>query len=363
MQEPFRCAVVGGTGYVGQRLIQLLEKHPWFVCSVIVAGPRSQGLPYAKACEGRWKLPQAMPAYAKELRVHSPAELEAKARDIDFVFCAVDMEAQALIQLEERMAQLELPVISNNSANRWTPDVPLMIPELNPDHLALIHEQRKRLGTKHGFIVTKPNCSVQSFLPAIAPLRDLGLKEVFVTTFQAVSGCGRRLEDFTEIQGNVIPYISGEEEKTECEPQKIFGHFEDGQIHLESRPAISSQCLRVPVQEGHLAAIKLRFQKHCDANEILMRWRSYRPLPQRLGLPSAPKPFLRYLEADDRPQPRLDADDRAGMGITLGGLREDPILDYKFTCLSHNTIRGAAGGSILTAELLAHEGYLRHQAE
>lgn len=358
MKRKFKVGVVGATGYVGQRFVSLLENHPWFELTALAAGTRSAGKLYEEGVEGRWKLTTPIPEAAKKLLIHPSDKIESFCENVDFVFCAVDMETEPLISLEERIAKAEVPVISNNSANRWTPDVPVMIPELNHEHAKIIEVQRKRLKTKNGFIVTKPNCSVQSFLPAITPLKDLGLEQVFVTTFQAVSGAGKKLEDWPEIQGNVIPYISGEEEKTELEPLKIWGTVGEQRIELAEKPLISSQCLRVPVQEGHLAAVWIRFRKNCDANEILMRWRNFMPYPQQVGLPSAPKPFLRYLEEDDRPQPRLDALSRKGMGITIGNLREDAIQDYKFTCLSHNTIRGAAGGGVLTAELLVHDGYI-----
>ena len=361
MKNKIRVGVVGATGYVGQRFVALLNNHPWFELTALAAGLRSANKRYEEAVEGRWKMQEPLPENVKDMIIYPSEKVEEFAHKVDVVFCAVDMEAEPLISLEEEIARCEVPVVSNNSANRWTADVPIIIPEINHDHFELIEAQKQRLGTKKGFIVTKPNCSVQSFLPAITPLRDLGLEQVFVTTYQAVSGAGKLLNEWPEIQDNVIPYISGEEEKTELEPMKIWGRVEGDHIELAERPWISSQCLRVPVQEGHLAAVWIRFRKNCDANEILMRWRNYIPLPQQLGLPSAPKPFLRYLEADDRPQPKLDAGSRHGMGITIGNLREDSIQDYKFTCLSHNTIRGAAGGGILTAELLAHEGYIKSE--
>lgn len=359
VKEKLRVGVIGATGYVGQRFLTLLEHHPWFTVSVLVAGPNSAGKTYEEAVEGRWRLEVPLPEVYRKMWIYGDEDLDKICDQMDFAFCATEMEREALIVLEQHIAKHEVPVISNNSANRWTPDVPMIIPEINPDHLALIETQKRRLHTHNGFIVTKPNCSLQSFLPALTPLRDLGLESVFVTTLQAVSGAGQTLAKWPEIQANVIPYISGEEEKTELEPRKIWGELNaEGRITLSEKPIISSQCLRVPVQEGHLATVWIRFRKNFDANEILMRWRDYEPLPQQYDLPSAPKPFLRYIEDDDRPQPRLDAMSRNGMGITIGNLREDPVFDYKFTCLSHNTIRGAAGGSILTAELLTHDGYI-----
>lgn len=358
LKRKYRVGVVGATGYVGQRLVALLEDHPWFELGALAAGIHSADKTYAEAVEGRWKLPVPIPANARDLRIFPSQKLHEFCEELDFAFCAVDMEKEELITLERSLALEEIPVISNNSAHRWTSDVPMIIPEVNPEHLQILEEQKKRLGTHRGFIVTKPNCSVQSFLPALTPLRDLGLEQVFVTTFQAVSGAGRKLEEWPEIQENVIPYISGEEEKTELEPLKIWGELTEEGIRMAEKPLFSGQCTRVPVQEGHLAMVLVRFRKNCDANEILRRWRNWLPYPQKIDLPSAPKPFLRYLEEDDRPQPKLDVLSRRGMGITIGNLREDAILDYKFTCLSHNTLRGAAGGSILTAELLVHDGYI-----
>ncbi len=356
--KKLRVALIGATGYVGQRFVTLLEGHPFFDLQVLVAGPRSQGKTYQEACQGRWKLDLPMPQRLENLIVRSTEEIDQWSEGVDLAFCAVDMDKAALIALEERIARQEIPVVSNNSANRWTADVPIIIPEINSQHFAVLASQKKRLGTHRGFIVAKPNCSVQSFLPALEPLRDLGLDQVFVSTYQAVSGAGRRLAEWPEMQGNVIPFIKGEEEKTEQEPLKIWGRVEGDRIVSSDQPLISSHCTRVAVQEGHLANVWVKFQKPSEAAEILRRWRDYRPLPQELDLPSAPQPFLCYREEPDRPQPQLDALSREGMGITLGRLREDNIFDYKFSCLSSNTIRGAAGGAVLTAELLYKQGYL-----
>lgn len=359
MNKKFKVGVVGATGYVGQRFVSLLENHPWFEVAAVTASPRSEGKLYKEACEGRWKMPTELPEKVGNLTVLGTESVEKLCDQVDFVFCAVDMAKEPLISLEERIARLEIPVISNNSVNRWTPDIPMIIPEVNHKHICLIEAQQKRLKTKRGFIVAKPNCSTQSFVPALTPLLDLGLENIFICTMQAVSGAGKTLGEWPEIQQNIIPFINGEEEKTELEPLKLWGTVSNGRVELLKKPLISSQCIRVPVQEGHSAAVWLRFKKRADANEILMRWRNFEPYPQQIDLPSAPKPFLRYIEEADRPQPRLDAVSRHGMGITIGRLREDPIYDYKFISLSHNTVRGAAGGGILTAELLVHEGYIQ----
>lgn len=356
--EKFHVGIVGATGLVGQTFVTLLEHHPWFQVEALMASPRSRGKSYREAIGERWRFNDKMPDYVADMTVMGTEELADLADRVDFVFSAVDMEKEALIQLEEQMAQFEIPVISNNSAMRWTPDVPMVIPEINHSHTALIEAQRKRLNTKRGFIVAKPNCSIQSYVPALSPLLDFGIEEVFVTTYQAVSGAGKRLADWPQMQANVIPFISGEEEKSEWEPLRIWGKIRGSQIELARKPIISSQCYRVPVEFGHTAAVFVRFRRPIEATDILMRWRDFRSLPVTEHLPSAPNPFLRYLEEADRPQPREDAMSRNGMGITIGRLREDPIFDYKFTCLSHNLIRGAAGGAILTAELLVHQGYL-----
>lgn len=359
MQQTFHVAVIGGTGYVGQRFLTLLENHPYFKVTVIAASPNSAGKTYEEAVKGRWKLPLAIPQDCRGLVVRSTEDIEAICSEVDFVFCAVDMKKDEIRALEERIARLETPVVSNNSAHRWTPDVPVIIPEINPEHAALIEIQRKRLGTSRGFVTAKPNCSIQSYVPALTPLMDFGPEAISVCTYQAISGAGRVFEGWPEMVHNLIPYIGGEEEKSEQEPRRIWGTVANGTIELASQPVISAQCYRVSVQEGHTAAVSVRFREKPSREEILSRWASFAGIPQQAKLPSAPQPFLQYLEDDNRPQPLLDAMAGNGMAVSLGRLREDPLFDYKFTCLSHNTIRGAAGGAILTAELLVHLGYIQ----
>ncbi len=358
--KKFRVGIIGATGHVGQRFILLLQDHPWFEITHLIASPRSKGKTYAEAVGDAWRQEEPMPESVKGYVVHGTDELALLKDAVDFVFSAVDMEKNALIQLEEGIAKMEIPVVSNNSAMRWTPDVPMIIPEINPDHTKLIEAQRKRLGTKRGFIAVKPNCSIQSYVPALTPLMDYGPEEVFVATYQAVSGAGRRLSDWPEMHGNVIPFIGGEEEKSEKEPLKVWGNFMGDHIELANKPVISAQCYRVPVEFGHMAAVFVRFKERIQANEILKRWREFTSGVGEANLPSAPQPFLQYFEENDRPQSKYDASSRNGMGISIGRLREDPIFDYKFVCLSHNTVRGAAGGAILTAELLVHQGWLTH---
>jgi aspartate-semialdehyde dehydrogenase len=358
MQPLFRVAVIGGTGYVGQRFLTLLDGHPYFKVTVIAASPRSAGKTYEEAVSGRWKLPISIPACCRDLVVRSIDELESICAEVDFTFCAVDMKKDDIKSLEERIARLETPVVSNNSAHRWSSDVPVIIPEINPEHAALIDIQRRRLGTKRGFITAKPNCSIQSYVPALTPLLGFGLEAISVCTYQAISGAGKVFADWPEMVHNLIPYIGGEEEKSEQEPLKIWGRLGSASIVLADQPVISAQCYRVSVQEGHTAAVSVRFRDKPSKAEILALWADFAGIPQTAGLPSAPNPFLRYLTDDNRPQPLLDVMAGNGMGITIGRLREDNIFDYKFTCLSHNTIRGAAGGAILTAELLVHLGYI-----
>ena len=358
MFQKLRVGVIGGTGYVGQRFITLLDNHPWFTCVAVAASPRSAGKRYEDAVGDRWKIDAVMPAYVKDMIVYGMDEIESLCKEVDFVFCAVDMKKDEIKALEERIAQLETPVISNNSAHRWTPDVPVIIPELNSDHALIIEAQRKRLGTKRGFIAAKPNCSIQSYVPALTPLLDFGIEKISVCTYQAISGAGKTFADWPEMIGNMIPFIGGEEEKSEQEPLKIWGSVGKDGIILAEKPVISAQCYRVAVQEGHTAAVSVSFAKKPSREEILSRWASFEGVPQKLGLPSAPKPFLQYLEESNRPQPFLDAGFEHGMGVSIGRLREDSIFDYKFTCLSHNTIRGAAGGAVLTAELLTSKGYI-----
>ncbi len=354
----FRVGILGATGFVGQHFVLLLEDHPWFEVTCLLASPRSKGKPYLEAVGNQWFMEDPIPERLRSLPVLGTDELDLLSGQVDFIFSAVNMEKEALIRLEETIARAEIPVVSNNSALRWGLDIPLVIPEINPDHTNMIQRQRERLGTERGFVVTNPNCSIQSFMTALTPLRDLGLEEVFVTTYQAVSGAGRRLADWPEMEGNVIPYIGGEEEKSEREPLKIWGRYGDEGIELASYPVISAQCLRVPVELGHLAAVFVKFRKKPEREEILARWRDFISEVGEAGLPSAPVPFLHYFEEPDRPQPRLDASLQGGMGISIGRLRPDPLFHYKFVCLSNNLSRGAAGGAILLAELLVHQGWL-----
>ena len=358
MKEKLKVGVLGATGMVGQRFVSLLADHPWYDVVTVAASPRSAGKTYEEAVGGRWKLDTPMPENVKNLVVKDLHNIEEVVADVDFVFSAVDMTKDEIRAIEEAYAKAEVPVVSNNSAHRWTPDVPMMIPELNPEHAEVIEFQKKRLGTKRGFIAVKPNCSIQSYTPAFHALREFGIKTAVVTTYQAISGAGKTFKDWPEMVDNVIPYIGGEEEKSEQEPLKIWGKIEDGVIKKAEGPVITSQCIRVPVTNGHTAAVFVSFEKKPTKEEILERWANFEGEPQRLGLPSAPKPFLKYFEENDRPQAKLDRDYENGMGVTLGRLREDTVFDYKFVGLSHNTVRGAAGGAILCAELLTAKGYI-----
>jgi aspartate-semialdehyde dehydrogenase len=358
MSSKLRVGIAGATGMVGQRFVSLLADHPWFEIVSVSASERSAGKPYGEAVAGRWTLPGPIPPRVAALTVARASDVEKIASAVDFVFCAVDMPKDETRALEERYARAETPVISNNSAHRWTPDVPMMIPEINGDHAAIIPSQRRRLGVRNGFIAVKPNCSIQSYVPALEPLRGLGPEKLFVATYQAISGAGRTFKQWPEMIDNVIPYIGGEEEKSEKEPLKIWGRIVDGSIVPADGPVITSQCIRVPVTDGHLAAVFLSLRDKAPRERILELWASFEAKPQKLGLPSAPKPLLRYYDEDSRPQTRLDRDYGGGMGITIGRLREDRLVDWRFVCLSHNTIRGAAGGGVLTAELLKAEGYL-----
>ena len=343
---------------VGQRFVSLLEHHPWFEVVKLAASPRSAGKTYREALGSRWAMPTPVPASMADLVMYDASDVEKMADGLDFVFCAVDMKKDEIRALEERYANVECPVISNNSAHRFTPDVPMIIPEINADHMKIIDAQRRRLGTKRGFIAVKSNCSLQSYVPALEPLRDFGVREVLACTYQAISGAGKTFETWPEMVDNVIPFISGEEEKSEKEPMKIWGTVEGDEIKLASSPSITTQCIRVPVTDGHLAAVFVRFDHKPSKEEILRRWKEFAGEPQRLNLPSAPKQFLTYFEEDNMPQTRLNRDQEHGMGVSIGRLREDSQYDYKFVCLSHNTIRGAAGGAVLMAELLAENGYL-----
>lgn len=358
MSKRLRVGVLGATGMVGQRFVALLADHPWFELTAVAASPSSAGKSYADAVAGRWMLGTPVPAAIGKLVVADAADVARTAAAVDLVFCAVDMPKAATAKLEEDYARAETPVISNNSAHRWTPDVPMMIPEINADHAAVIEAQRRRLGTRRGFIAVKPNCSIQSYVPAIHPLRAFGPQKLAVCTYQAVSGAGKTLESWPEMVDNVIPFIAGEEEKSEREPLKIWGRIVDGVIETAAGPAITAQCLRVPVSDGHMAAVFVEFDRKPPRDEILAAWREYAGRPQMLGLPSAPKPFLHYFEDDSRPQTKLDRDLGAGQAVSIGRLREDAVFQWRFVALSHNTVRGAAGGGVLTAELLSADGYL-----
>ncbi len=360
--EKYKVGVVGCTGMVGQRFITLLENHPWFQLTAVAASGRSAGKSYAKAVEGRWKMTTPIPEEAKELVVLDiEKDLDAFVSQIDFTFCAVNMKKDEIKVLEEKIAQKECPVVSNNSAHRFTPDVPMVVPEINPEHIKVIDAQRKRLGTKVGFIAVKSNCSLQSYVPALHPLREkYGLSKALVTTYQAISGAGKTFETWPEMVDNVIPYIGGEEEKSEKEPLKMWGTIENGEIVPTDKPNITSQCLRVPVSDGHMAAVFMSFDegKKPSIEEIKETWANFKGRAQELELPSAPKQYLHYFEDPNYPQTRLQRNLEGGMAISLGRLREDSQYDYKFVGLSHNTLRGAAGGGVLLAELLAAEGYL-----
>jgi aspartate-semialdehyde dehydrogenase len=356
-----KAGVVGGTGMVGQRFITLMENHPWFEVSAIAASASSAGKSYEEAVEGRWKMATPIPESAKRIQVQDASRVKEVASCVDLIFCAVDMKKEETKALEEAYARTDTPVISNNSAHRWTPDVPMIIPEVNPQHIEVIASQRRRLGTKAGFIAVKPNCSIQSYVPAVHAVIEYKPLKIVACTYQAISGAGKTFEEWPEMVDNVIPYIGGEEEKSEQEPLRIWGTVAGGAIVKAEAPVITTQCIRVPVTDGHLAAVFVTFEKKPSRNEILERWRSFRGRPQELGLPSAPKQFIRYFEEVDRPQTKLERNLENGMGITAGRLREDTLHDYKFVSLSHNTVRGAAGGGILIAELLKAEGYIQNK--
>lgn len=353
-----KVGILGATGFVGQRLITLLNNHPYFQVTVLAASKSSAGKTYEESIKGRWKLNLPMPDFVKDIMVKDVYNLDEIIKDVDFVFCAVNMPSDEIKELEEMYAKADIPVISNNSANRWTEDVPMIIPEINNNHLEVIDAQRRRLGTQKGFIVTKPNCSIQSYVPAITALLEFRPTKILVCTYQAISGAGKIFSDWPEINDNAIPYISGEESKSEKEPLKIWGTIRNGKIVSATNPVISAQCIRVPVSDGHLAGVFVSFEKKPTKEQILEHWRNFKGKPQELKLPLAPKQFLTYFEQDDRPQTGLDRDIERGMGVSIGRLREDTLFDYKFVCLSHNTLRGAAGGSVLTAELLKAEGLL-----
>jgi aspartate-semialdehyde dehydrogenase len=358
MASKLKAGVLGATGMVGQRFVALLEGHPWFDVTAVAASAASAGKSYADAVAGRWTLATPVPAATAKLTVGNAADIATIADQVDFVFCAVDMAKDATAKLEEDYARAETPLISNNSAHRWTPDVPMMVPEINADHMAVIEAQRRRLGARRGFIAVKPNCSIQSYVPAIHPLLGFGPTKIAVCTYQAISGAGKTFESWPEMIDNVIPFIKGEEEKSETEPLKVWGSISGGKIQSATAPAITAQCIRVPVTDGHMAAVFVAFERKPSKDQILSAWKEFGGKPQQLGLPSAPRPFLHYFEDDTRPQTRLDRDAGRGQAITIGRLRPDTIFDWRFVALSHNTVRGAAGGAVLTAELLHSEGYL-----
>ncbi|MCI9323554.1 MAG: aspartate-semialdehyde dehydrogenase [Lachnospiraceae bacterium] len=358
MSDKLKVGILGGTGMVGQRFIALLENHPWFEVTAIAASPRSAGKSYEEAVGGRWKMDTPMPEAVKNLVVMNVNEVEKVAAGVDFVFSAVDMTKEEIKKIEEDYARTETPVVSNNSAHRWTPDVPMMVPEINPQHAKIIEAQRKRLGTTRGFVAVKPNCSIQSYAPVLTAWKEFEPYEVVATTYQAISGAGKTFQDWPEMEGNIIPFIGGEEEKSEKEPLRLWGEIVDGQIVPASSPVITCQCIRVPVLNGHTAAVFVKFRKKPTKEQLIQKLVSFSGEPQRLELPSAPKQFIRYMEEDNRPQVSLDVDFENGMGISIGRLREDAVYDYKFVGLSHNTVRGAAGGAVLCAELLKAQGYI-----
>ncbi|MCD7831243.1 MAG: aspartate-semialdehyde dehydrogenase [Firmicutes bacterium] len=353
-----KAGIIGATGMVGQRLITLLSDHPYFEISVLAASASSAGKSYAEAIEGRWKMTSPLPDAAANMRVYDAADADTVAGMCDFVFCAVNMGKDETRALEEAYAKRETPVISNNSANRSTPDVPMLIPEINEQHLEVIAYQRKRLGTKNGFICVKPNCSIQSYVPMISPLLKYSPTKMVVSTYQAISGAGKTIREMPEMVDNVKPYIAGEEEKSEKEPLKVWGHVEDGMIIPAKSPVISAHCVRVPVSDGHLASVFVDFENVPPREEIIAAWQDFKGKPQTLELPSAPKQFITYFDEPDRPQTALDRDIEGGMGVAVGRLEEDSVFDFKFIGISHNTLRGAAGGGVLSAELLYREGYL-----
>ena len=358
MEKKLRVGILGATGMVGQRFISLLENHPWYEVVTVAASPRSAGKTYEEAVGDRWKMTTPMPEAVKKLVVMNVNEVEKVAASVDFVFSAVDMTKDEIRAIEEEYAKTETPVVSNNSAHRWTPDVPMVVPEVNPEHFDVIEFQKKRLGTTRGFIAVKPNCSIQSYAPVLTAWMEYEPYEVVATTYQAISGAGKTFKDWPEMEGNIIPYIGGEEEKSEQEPLRIWGHIENGVIVKAESPVITCQCIRVPVLNGHTAAVFVKFKKKPTKEQLIEKLVNFKGIPQELELPSAPKQFIQYLEEDNRPQVSLDVDFEHGMGISVGRLREDTEHDYKFVGLSHNTVRGAAGGAVLCAELLTAKGYI-----
>ncbi len=359
MKDNYKVGIIGATGMVGQRFITLLHNHPWYTVTALAASPRSAGKAYKDAVGAKWAMDEEIPASVKDMVVmDASADVEKIASMVDFVFCAVDMKKDEIRALEERYAKAECPVMSNNSAHRHTPDVPMIIPEINPEHAEVIPAQRRRLGTKRGFIAVKSNCSLQSYVPALHPLMKFGVEKVLATTYQAISGAGKTFETWPEMIDNVIPFIGGEEEKSEVEPLKVWGKVVDGNIVDADNIAITTQCLSVPVSNGHTAAVFVSFKNKPSIDEIKQAWKEFKGEPQELELPHAPKQFLHYFEEDNRPQAKLDRMLEGGMAISIGRLREDSQYDYKFVGLSHNTLRGAAGGAVLMAELLTAKGYM-----
>ena len=359
MDKKLRVGILGATGMVGQRFIALLENHPWYEVVTVAASPRSAGKTYEEAVGGRWKMTTPMPEGVKNLIVANVNEVEKVAASVDFVFSAVDMSKEEIRAIEDAYAKTETPVVSNNSAHRWTKDVPMVVPEINPEHFEVIEAQKKRLGTTRGFVAVKPNCSIQSYAPVLTAWKEFEPTEVVATTYQAISGAGKTFKDWPEMVENIIPYIGGEEEKSEQEPLRIWGKVVDGEIVKAEGPVITTQCIRVPVLNGHTAAVFVKFAKKPTKEELIDRIVKFKGLPQELELPSAPKQFIQYLEEDNRPQVQLDVDYENGMGVSVGRIREDSVYDFKFVGLSHNTVRGAAGGAILCAETLTAKGYIQ----
>ena len=359
MEQKLRVGILGATGMVGQRFIALLENHPWYEVVTVAASPRSAGKTYEEAVGGRWKMTTPMPEAVKKLVVANVNEVEKVAASVDFVFSAVDMTKEEIRAIEDAYAKTETPVVSNNSAHRWTKDVPMVVPEINPEHFEVIEAQKKRLGTTKGFVAVKPNCSIQSYAPVLTAWKEFEPTEVVATTYQAISGAGKNFKDWPEMIENIIPYIGGEEEKSEQEPLRIWGKVVDGEIVKADGPVITTQCIRVPVLNGHTAAVFVKFAKKPTKEQLIEKIVNFKGLPQELNLPSAPKQFIQYLEEDNRPQVKMDVDYENGMGISVGRLREDSVYDFKFVGLSHNTVRGAAGGAILCAETLTAKGYIQ----
>ncbi len=359
MEQKLRVGILGATGMVGQRFVSLLENHPWFEVVTVAASQRSAGKTYEEAVGGRWKMKTPMPEKVKKLVVANVNEVEEVASGVDFVFSAVDMTKEEIKAIEEEYAKTETPVVSNNSAHRWTPDVPMVVPEINAAHFEVIKAQKKRLGTKRGFIAVKPNCSIQSYVPCLAAWKEFGPKEVVVTTYQAISGAGKTFKEWPEMAENIIPYIGGEEEKSEQEPLRVLGEARDGEIVKAKLPKITCQCIRVPVLDGHTAAVFINFEKKPSKEQLIEKLKSFKGFPQEAKLPSAPKQFIQYMDEDNRPQVALDVDYERGMGVSVGRLREDSMFDFKFVGLSHNTLRGAAGGAVLCAEALTEKGYIQ----